>query len=394
MSDDLDSTDEKVRIYLDDDEVLISESYEIKQAILTQPAAFSLRIGNGAAAAGLIKSYPANTAFALSIGGVIQQTGYTDGPEAEGSTGATEVVIRGRDAMAPLLRSYIKADESIANATFADVVQKALDDSGIKDYILSYSNEANRQALTGIGVKQLGPPPDQNGTASVDALATSQQSGSVNKAVQVKVGEKQYDHVKKILDRAGLFLWATADGNFILSAPNGNQQPAYRIIRQRGSDRDAVNVETARYKNETTNRHSEYIVYGRGGGLKFGRQTAMGSFVDQEMVALGYDQPFVCKDDAVTNSTQAAFYARRKCAEARRQDWQLSYTLRGHTTPSLLGGQRAVWAVDTIVDVQDDEFGVYGPHYIETVEFRRNPQTTTTITLMRPEDLVFALEAP
>src|SRR5262249_54808500 len=162
--------------------------------------------------------------------------------------------------------------------------------------------------------------------------------------------EQQYAHVKRILDRAGLFLWATARGDFVLSAPNAKQKPSYRIVRQRGNDRNAVNVTNARHKNETTGRFSEALIFARGGGRKFGRQNTAGQFVDDEMVTFGYNRPLVFKDANVTNPEQAEFYARRKLAEARRAGWQLVYTVAGHTTPSLNGGQRAVWAPDTVVE--------------------------------------------
>jgi prophage tail gpP-like protein len=107
------------------------------------------------------------------------------------------------------------------------------------------------------------------------------------------------------------------------------------------------------------------------------------------MVALGYERPLVHRDVNVTNDKQAEFYARRVLAESRRASWQLIYTMAGHSTDSLLGG-RAVWAVDTVVDVADDEFGLNGSLWIESVTHRRNPQTTTEIVLMRGDDLVFA----
>jgi hypothetical protein len=47
-----------------------------------------------------------------------------------------------------------------------------------------------------------------------------------------------------------------------------------------------------------------------------------------------------------------------------------------------------VWAPDTIVDVDDDEFGISGQFWVESVTFKR-PPTTTTLVLMRPSDLVF-----
>src|SRR5262249_54246493 len=161
----------------------------------------------------------------------------------------------------------------------------------------------NRSALTGVGITQLGAPPD----TSQDEVEQSGQLGIINRVVQVKLGEQQYAHLKRILDRAGLFLWATARGDFVLSAPNARQRPTYRIERQRGNDRNAVNVTNARFKNETTPRFSEALIFARGGGRKFGRQNTAGQFVDDEMVALGYKRPLVFKDANVSNPEQAEF---------------------------------------------------------------------------------------
>ena len=55
-------------------------------------------------------------------------------------------------------------------------------------------------------------------------------------------------------------------------------------------------------------------------------------------------------------------------------------------------GVRAVWTPNTVVDVQDEEFGLFGPWYLSSVTMRRGPETTTELTLMRPEDCVFLPE--
>lgn len=379
-SDSLGVGPDAVRLTLGDEDVVIAESWEIKQSILTQPAAFSIRIGWGDVAAQLIKKYPPRTPFTLSIGNVVQQSGAIDAIRCDAATGATTLTIRGRDSLAPLHDAYITADESLQDATFGDVVAKALTASGIEDFTLQTSNAANRKAITGVGVVQIADPDG----------GENPQTQKINRVLQCKVGERQYHHVKKCLDRAGLFLWASTTLNFfILSEPNAKQRPAYRIVRQRGADRNAVNVISATFNNDTAGRYSEAIVYAKGGGKKFGRVTTSGAFVDDEMFNLGFTRPMVLKDATVTNAEQAEFYARRKLAETRRAGWQLSYTLAGHSTPSLIGGQRAVWAVDTVVEVDDEEFGLQGQFYIESVEFRRGPETTTVLTLQRPQDLIF-----
>ena len=64
---------------------------------------------------------------------------------------------------------------------------------------------------------------------------------------------------------------------------------------------------------------------------------------------------------------------------------------RSHTVPAI-GGGRCVWAPDTIVEIDDQEIGVQGEMWVESVQFRREPHTTTRIVLMRPDDLLYATE--
>jgi prophage tail gpP-like protein len=103
-------------------------------------------------------------------------------------------------------------------------------------------------------------------------------------------------------------------------------------------------------------------------------------------------QPLHVHDTHAKTEQQAAAMARRKIAEANRNGWQLNYTLAGHTAPSLIGGgdSRAVWTPDTMVEVDDDELGIRGLFYIESVTHTRGPHTESTVHLMRPEDLIFA----
>jgi prophage tail gpP-like protein len=198
------------------------------------------------------------------------------------------------------------------------------------------------------------------------------------------------------LDRAGLFLWAAADGTFVLDTPNGAQDPSYRLVRQRDDKPGASNVKSYHYSRDATHRHSEVVVYGKGGGRKQGRAKSKGGFEDEEMIALGYKQQLVLRDPKCENAAQALFLAKRRIAEERRQGIRLEYTIAGHTLPAFSkdddngGASRfAVVTPDTVVQVDDHELGIHGPWYIERVRRTRSPHTETTLGLMRPEDLVF-----
>jgi prophage tail gpP-like protein len=373
----LGATSDTVRLQLGDEDVLISESYEVKLGVLTQPAAFSLRLGHGSVVRELIEKYPPRKPFKLFVGGALQFRGEIDGYEASGETGATEITIRGRDSLAPLHDAFVTADKSYTDASYLDIFLSQLGEVGFVGKIL-FTNEANRKAVTGTNTVQTTDPNTQ-------AVATA----VTKKVMQAKVGERRYHLCKRQFDRAGLFAWAAASGDAILGEPNTHQRAAYRIVRQRGQDRDAVNAISAKYRNETTPRYSECVIYGRGGGKRFGRQKSKGSFIDTEMTALGYERPLVAKDNNVTTDAQAELYARRVLAESRRAGWSLTYMMAGHTTEAVTGG-RAVWAPDTMVEVDDQEFGLKDTYWIESVTHRRGPQTTTEIVLMRKEDLFFA----
>jgi prophage tail gpP-like protein len=80
-------------------------------------------------------------------------------------------------------------------------------------------------------------------------------------------------------------------------------------------------------------------------------------------------------------------------AESRRQGWRLSYTVAGHTAGCPLGG-RVNWAPDTLIEVNDERLGIREEvFWVESVTFNGSPQSTTTIELMRPRDLIFG-DAP
>ncbi len=381
ISESLGSVDDAVRLTLNDELVVVAESYEVRRTVFTQqPCSFTLRLGWGDVAKDLVAKVPPKTRFSLDVGAVVQFTGETDGFELDGSAGATELTVTGRDDLAPLHDAYIDGDETYSDITFLDLTKKCLDKVGVKDYKLFGSNEAHRKAVTGTTISSTSDP---NATQNAQTLA--------KKEIRFKAGARRWESLKKEHDRAGIFLWSGANKEFYLTEPNANQDPLYRIIRQRGATRNAVNVTAARWKNDTAHRFSDCTIYTRVGSTKFGRSDATGSFVDAEMTSYGFTRPLSIREPKCAHREQAERLARRKIAEANRQAWTLNYTVTGHTIPCLQG-VRAVWTPDTIVDVVDDEFGITDQLYLESVTFKRSSAgTTTDLVLMRKQDLVFGL---
>jgi len=388
---DLGGVNDRVTLRLGGSELLVAESYDVRMSFFRQPSVFALRTGWGGTALDLLDKYPPNTKFELLINDAVQFTGRIDATNAEQSAGATEVTFHGRDDLAPLHDSMAAADRSFDNASYEDVVNDCLTLAGIDEYTLYFENTNSRERRTAVVV-----PSTTNKT--VFGRARKSASAAKKKAGQLKVGQRYYEFIKPELDKAGLFLLAGADiGNgpeFILTEPNTQQPARYKILRRRGELRNKVNTTTASLKNDTAKRFSEYVIFGRGGDPKSGQQPTQATYTDNEMLGYGFPRARrrTARVDNVQSAAEALKLAWRMRAEDRREGWNLTYTVSGHTVP-VLGGRsvndRAVWGIDTTAEVEDDEYGIYGTYYVSDVQFQRDGSgTRTTLTLIDPADWV------
>lgn len=363
--------------------VLYAETYEISMSILQQPAAFSLRLGAAVPVHELADLWVPNTPFRLSIGGAPQFSGRSDGYTLSATNDGGSATIRGRDALAPLHDGFASTEKALANLSFREIVEAGmLDAFGAPNVpTLISSNEANRKVITAAPVAQSAPP-KIDGVDS-DVLVDKPAPG---RKLQLKIGQRWLsDVIKPELDRAGLFLWCAGNGDIVLSAPNTSQSPTFRIFRKFGSS----NYLTGELRNEPTARYSRCDVHCRAGGGDKARTKPFGTYEDKEMVAWGINRPMCIADSKAKTIEQAELLARRKIVEARRAAWSLTYTIAGHTLPNLYNGAPAVVAPDVVFSVEDEELGISGAFWCEAVEHRGSPQKTTTIHLMRVEDVVF-----
>ncbi len=212
--------------------------------------------------------------------------------------------------------------------------------------------------------------------------------GTGGYTITAKMGERWLEFLQKHLEKAGLFLWSDFEGNIVLSTPNGEQDATYHFVRQLGQAQNQGKILGGRIVNNTTKRFAYVQIFARGNGKKLGRGKLNGAFIDDEMVAYGYKRARTFRDANCLSELQAQKYARHKIGEANRASWNVTYTMRGHWAFTPDGG-RAVLAPDTVAQVDDEELGISGELYIETVEFRGGAATTTTVTMMRPGDLTF-----
>lgn len=379
----------RVELVLAGSRVLLAERYLVRMSILTQPAAFSLTLGTGQGLAELIRSTRPNDPFQLRINGAQVMTGRIDGWSSSGTTGVLQV--EGRDALAPLHDAYLLQEQTFKDDTYAQFTRKVMDTVGLSGVPLVFSNRANRAAIMGFDPESARVNNQASGQVprAVESLTlASGQGGGIKKHVQSQLGERAYEFLKRHLDRAGLFLWAAADGSFVLSEPNTDQAGVMLIQRSAGSSPEFSDVLDHNFQNKATDRFSSVVVYTRGETKRAGRSKANATVRDSEMQGWGFQRPLAFRDPDADTPAKAEFMARRKLAESRRKGWRLSYKLSGHVAGSK-AGKRLVWAPDSMVDVQDERLGISGFYWIESVTFSSDPQSSTTLELMRPEDLIF-----
>lgn len=388
--------EDTIRLRVAGQQIKIAENYEVKLNILQQPSAFTLRLGSAETAAEILKRCSPISPFELYIGPSQIMSGrvYSRGCP---SISATMVEIKGRDHIAALFDDEIQSDYTFPDKTYYDLTRKVLNIVGMREqtagptpkFVLYTDNDANRALISKVATTK-GRKKGQLAT-QIRTGATDGAGQVVYQTIKATVGTSWFQFLQQQYKLAGLFLWATGEGNFVLAQPRADQEPAYKIHRTRGERQDFGNIVACRYQDDVTFRHSACIVHGRGGVGKNGRAKIEGYYADPEMADYGFNHVRVVQDDDVKTVKEAEYVARKTLAEERRAGWQLEYTMSGHVIPSLKGKDgSAIWCPDMVCRVDDEELDIHGNFYIEGVTFSRGSETTTTVTLMRPEDLIFA----
>jgi hypothetical protein len=418
--------DDAVRIELGETVLLVAKDYQVDIAFLQVPNAFTIQIGSGSTALKLMKRYPMNTQFRLFIGPVCQFVGRTDGFD-RGPSAATDISIVGRDILGRMLKKRFPADRKFLNDTYEQLTIAAIKGAGLAPYTLTVDDAAQRSATTGTPIVEqvtIEKDADLNTLFAIDSagltkgvdlnfapldvvppkikIVENRFKGYKNDhPIEAKLGESYYEWLKKQLEKAGLFIRAGIDVEgleenvFLVSEPHARQSPLYALYNRRGKkgeNHTENNVKSVDFKDHSTSRYAKYIFVGLGGRGKDGRKEVRGEYVDMEMREMGYDEEYPVNDKSCKSTEHANFLARKMCAEARRSGKSITYTIKGHTLPLLLApSRRAVVAIDTCIQIFDEENGVEGIFWIERVRHKgsANNGRVTEITVMDPDDLVF-----
>ena len=401
--------DDAVHIYMADDDVRIWGAYEVKAAVMTQPAGFTVRLGWGNAAKDLLRKYKAGAPFQLRIGNSVVQSGRIEAPHVP-SADVTQLEIKGRDWMSPLFRACVINERHFTSDNIQEMVEEVLKIVGLGDRTVIYDNATNRKLMT--KGKKVHRHPRTQLVEQIDTGAVSNSGAKVvYENVKCKIGETWFQWLDRQLRLAGLYMWATLDGNFVVSAPNITQPPLYRFTRRRGQTRDEVNVENHSYHFDITHMHTSVCAFGRNAGLQvegvavnlWCAQAIGGTVQGTSATGTGFE-PIAIFDEEIKNPSQAQWRANRQVSEEMRAGFHLSYTTSGHRVPALdAEDHMAILAPDTMAQLEDDELGFNSANdlgfgnsfWLDELIYRRSEDqgTTTQFDLVHPDSLKYLAEA-
>lgn len=381
-----------IELSIGENVIRVYEDYDVQMSVLQQPSAFTLRLGWAGVSSALLDAVTPGLPFQLRVADVPVLSGRVDGRRLRSNAGGSYVEVKGRDWMAVLYDAFVEEERSFANKTYFELTRTVLDLVGLDWAELVGTAATQQKAIAGFQTTKVVNEEivKQVQTGALDPNSATYTSKVVNKTLKAKLGERWLDWLNRQYKQKGLFLWCAGEGYFVLSEPEWDQLPAFTLLKSRGMETEYATILDTDWNDDTTQRHSEIKVYGRAGGGATGRAKVTGSYVDEEMVSRGLAKRLVVHDDDVKSAEEAGFVARRMAAEERRAGWNLTYTVSGHTMPSIQGAGTAIWGPNLVARVSDDEVPIEGSLYVESVRYSRKPDTTTTITLMRPEDLIFA----
>jgi prophage tail gpP-like protein len=318
----------------------------------------------------------------------------------------TELEIKGRDWMAPFFRAEIVNERQFSSTTIQELIEEVLKIVGLGDRTVFYDNAANRQLMT--KGKRAYKHPRGSLVQTIDTGIVTSGGGHVEyQDVKCKVGESWFQWLDRQLRMAGLYMWATLDGNFVVSAPNITQNPTYRITRRRGQTRNEVNVEDHAYRFDITNMHTSICVFGRSDAHQISAvavnlwcaQAIGGTVAGTQATGTGFE-PRAIFDDEIKNPRQAQWRANRAVSEEMRAGFHLSYTVAGHRLPCIQAeDQMAIIAPDTMCQLEDDELGFnsanelgFGNNFwLDEITYRRSKDngTSTSFDCVHPLSLAY-----
>lgn len=358
----------------------------------------------------LLDALQAGERVSLSVNGHIQGDGYIeDVVVSQSKDGGTQIVIEGRDRLAQMLDSNMDPRFRFAeNQTLQQFVLQCSAPFGwSKDEHITDTNAGNQNVLTG---QNRGIRTSKKGRYLKDVL---------RHRLKPYPQEGAFHFMSRITQRHGLWVWLSADGTQLVVGKPTFDQGALMSLTRLISNPAHNNVIHGTARSSLKSQPSIIIAQCRGGGGEFPKSRLTmymqnpGVVCDNSAIRAAYPdakevfalddagkplantdfrlitstlpRPMFLEDDESKTPEELANFIRREMALKMRQGFTAHYTVDQHTQNG------SPWAVDTMVQVDDDRCNIHEALYViaRTFTKSRTDGTKTHLELIKPFSMVF-----
>lgn len=411
----------QVQLRLTDEQVTLTRftSYSFESDFLSPSDGFTFTIEDESLPQAQSDALVTGARVSLTINSLLVADGFIDSIAIGADKGSGRSwQVKGRDRLSLAVDSG--ADPTIKypeGATLADVLVGTFSAFGWvnPDTHFSIDNSANRAVSTGgdrgikmtKGGKKKGPQP-------LKSFVCHQSKPYMH--------ESCFEFATRLSKRFGLWIWCSADGEVLqVGQPDFDQDPLYQL--RRGTN-GVGNIESGTVTYDHSNQPSMIIADSFGGGGEYGKgrfkafcvnpyfgvdndgfvlpevQAIVSKLTDSEQVVMTTQpyrrrnsviapRPVYLHDDESKSQDQINAYVRREMSLLLRQSIVAEYTVTGHGQYDANGNFTA-WAIDTVVDVQDDVGDLHERMYVLGLSFEQSRRGTfTKLHLIRLNSIQF-----
>lgn len=383
-------------------------AYKFNSHFLTPTDGFSLEVAAASLDPVFETGLVTGARVQLRVGGCTQATGFIDSIERSASRdGGTIWAIEGRDLLGQAVdagvdpRWQFKETENLS-----DLLKRIYEPYGwSEDSQFIVDASADQQIKTGRPAKKR------------PSLAKHPRKSKLPQ-LRPNPNEGAHEFASRVAKRFGLTIWPSADGQtLIVGKPYFEQEPTFRLIRRRFASREN-NILSGSARYDLSDQPSVIIADGTSGGGTFGKsrikciavnpavwsdQDALAKiaaehktakqllFLTQDGAPMAFTpqrnpraKPLYLHDENSKTIEQLEEFTRREMMARVCKSMTWRGTVAGHGQYDG-GGNMVPWAVDTVVDMQDEVAGVTEPMWVlsRTFSKSRSGGTTTELELIR-----------
>lgn len=256
----------------------------------------------------------------LFVNGSLEFTGIIDRVGCGYESSGRFISIKGRDVMSLIVDSYCETFETIRNRNLIEVAEKLLKKI---PYI-----------------------------SSIEYDDAAKKRDASKPFIQIEPGQKIFDVLRDLSLSRGLLFYASANGSLVFRKPRGKGRCVFNIRRKIGEpNTDIIRCESV---EDITSRYSRYTVLTQEQGFDEDDPIIINAKATVEDDTFPFRdvlvKPFV---EAVSDDKGApAKLAKLHLEKNRALSKSVNYQLKGHSQNIYN------WAIDELVDVDDDELGI------------------------------------